>query len=221
MEKKRVKNSTVLFFGILLIAFGFVIALSDYFIEKKEKAFTEMNLLLYENEIPDNIESEETLIEKIQDDIPKADDPEDKNEFQETKYDYIGILEIPKINLKRGFLDPSSIYNNVDYNITVINGSTFPTQKNGNLILAAHSGYCSICFFNQLYRVSLGDEAYISYSGVKYYYRVAKIYNVPKTGKVAIYRNEMKSTLTLITCTRNSDTEQTVYILELYNTENI
>ncbi len=30
-----------------------------------------------------------------------------------------------------------------------------------------------------------------------------------------IYRNKNKSTLTLITCTKNSDTERTIYIAEL------
>ena len=216
IKTKKLKNSTILLMGIILVLIGVFIIASDYLREKKEKAFSEMNLLLYENEIPDSIQSEEVLEEKKQETVID-ENPNQTTEYPETKYDYIGILEIPKIGLKRGFLDPSSVYNNVDYNITVINGSTFPTTKNNNLILAAHSGYCSICFFNQLYRLEVGDEAYITYSGSKYYYKVTKIYNVEKTGKVTIYRDYNKSVLTLITCTRGSDTEQTVYILELYN----
>ena len=64
---------------------------------------------------------------------------------------YIAVLEIPKINLKRGFLDINSRYNNVKYNVTVIKGSTFPGEPNNNLILAAHSGVCSICYFDKLF----------------------------------------------------------------------
>ena len=71
-----------------------------------------------------------------------------------------------------------------------------------------------------LFNLSIGDKAYIYYNGVKYYYKITDIYEVEKTGKVAIYRDYEKSTLTLITCTRGSDTKQSVYILELYKKEN-
>ena len=46
-------------------------------------------------------------------------------------------------------------------------------------------------------------------------YQIVNIYNVPKTGAVTIHRNLDRTTLTLITCTKNSDTEQTVYIAEM------
>ena len=38
---------------------------------------------------------------------------------------------------------------------------------------------------------------------------------MPKIGKVVIDRDYNKTSLTLITCTHNSKTEQTIYILEL------
>ena len=41
------------------------------------------------------------------------------------------------------------------------------------------------------------------------------VYDVVKNGKVKIVRSYDKTTLTLITCTRNNDKAQTVYILEL------
>ena len=92
-----------------------------------------------------------------------------------------------------------------------------PDEENNNLILAAHSGSCSYCYFNKLYKLQKGDSAYISYNGKEYKYEIVKIYEVEKDGTVAIYRDYSKNTLTLITCTRNSDTKQTVYILELVN----
>ena len=88
------------------------------------------------------------------------------NQYQE---DYLAKLEIPKINVKRGFLDVKSKYNNVDYNVTVINGSTMPDEDNNNLILASHSGYCSVCYFHDLYKIELNDIAIIYYKGAEFF----------------------------------------------------
>ena len=210
----KLKNSTFLFIGILIIIIGILIGSFEYLMSKKEKAFSKMNILLYESEIPKNIDSNETVSDNTQQE-ETLNTTESEVETQKVTYNYIGTLEIPKLNLKRGFLPLDSKYNNVNYNIAVINGSTFPDQENNNLILAAHSGNCSICYFNTLYKLELGDIAYLDYAGKKYTYKIVNIYNVEKTGKVTIYRNYNISTLTLITCTRNSDTEQTVYILEV------
>lgn len=199
-----------------MIFIGVSLIFLDYFIEKKNRAFSEMNILLYENETPKNIDSDNSLGDDTVVEDPNVEVvPEDPKEQQETNYDYIGILEIPNINLKRGFLDLNSRYNNVDYNITVIKGSTYPNEENNNLILASHSGICSVCYFDNLYKLKLDDVAYIYFNNIKYTYKIVNIYEVDKDGTVAIYRDYKKSTLTLITCTRNNDTKQTVYILEL------
>ena len=213
MSKRiKLKNSTVLLIGILFIAVGISIGLLEYFEEKKNKAFSDMNLLLYETEVPDVIDSEENLKEKLEDSNIDVSE-----ESTEVSYNYIGILEIPKINLKRGFLDIDSIYNKVDYNITVINGSTFPDVPNNNLILAAHSGVCSVCFFDRLFNLSNGDAAYITYKNTKYKYELVNTYEVEKDGTVAIYRDYDENVLTLITCTRYTNNKQTVFIFELKN----
>ena len=52
---------------------------------------------------------------------------------------------------------------------------------------------------------------------IKYEYKIVDIYEVEKDGTVAIHRDYSKNGLTLITCTRNSNTKQTVYILEEIN----
>ena len=54
--------------------------------------------------------------------------------------EYIGYLNIPKINLNKGFLSQKAPDNNVEQNITVIEGSTYPNVDKGNLIIAGHSG---------------------------------------------------------------------------------
>ncbi len=150
--------------------------------------------------------------------------PEEKEEKQEeltgeVTNDYIGYLTIPKINLTKGFLDSRSTENDVDKNLLVVSGSNYPDVENGNFIIAGHSGTGWNSFFNDLYKLNVGDTANITYKGKKYNYTIVNIYKQPKIGKLAIYRDYSKTTLTLITCTNNDSTSQTVYIAELTSVE--
>ena len=212
LKKIKLKNSTILLIGLLFIIFGISIGFVEYFNQRKENLFSDMNIRLYESEQPVNVETEEE-IEEIEEEIIE-ETPEETT--PEIVYDYIGTLEIPKIDFKRGFLGLGARYNKVNYNVTVINGSTFPDEENNNLILASHSGGCSVCFFNNLFKLSIGDEAYINYKNVRYAYKMVNIYEVEKDGTVPIYRDYEKNTLTLITCTKYSKTKQTVFVFEEY-----
>lgn len=215
MQKKiKMKNSTALLIGIIIISMGVCIGLYEYFVERKNKTFSNMNIMLYESEQPQNISSEINEVLDQEKPIGESEVTEDNGSASITTYNYLGVLEIPKINLKNGFYDLNHKYNNVDYNVTVINGSTYPGQQNNNLILAAHSGNCGYCYFDNLYKLQLGDIAYLQYKNKRYSYKIVDIYEVEKDGTVAIYRDYNKNCLTLITCTRGSNTKQTVYILE-------
>ena len=130
---------------------------------------------------------------------------------------YYGVIEIPRIELKRGFYNTDSKYNTIEKNVTMVNGSTMPDVEKGNLMLMAHSGDSYISYFAYLYLLNIGDNVFITYNGVKYQYRIVDIYNVEKNGMVLIKRNKDKTTLTLITCTKDDDKSQTVYIAELVN----
>lgn len=217
LKNIKFKNSTILLIGIVIICVGVAIGLYDYFIERKNKAFSEMNIMLYESEQPQNIIQNENNIATNQEPEYKNEEPKDSQNTESQAYSFLGILEIPKINLKNGFYNIDSIYNNVDSSITIINGSTYPDEENNNLILAAHSGDCNYCYFDKLYKLQIGDNAYLQYQNSKYAYEIVNIYEVEKDGTVAIYRDYDKNCLTLITCTRNSNTKQTVYILEQIN----
>ena len=70
-----------------------------------------------------------------------------------------------------------------------------------------------------MYKLSIDDIAEVSYKGKKYTYKIVNIYTQPKVGNIAIYRDYSKTTLTLITCTNNDSTTQTIYIAELVKTE--
>ena len=217
-RRKKPRTSTVLLFSLILFIVGLFLVSYNYLIAKKEKIYSTMNLLLYEDETPKNIETKEEEPEETNEPVPErlADIGE---EDKTITYNYIGILEIKKLNLKRGFLDIGSPYNNVNKNVTLIENSTMPDVENGNLILAAHSGNCWVCYFDKLYTLSIGDIATVTYNGYKYTYELKNIYNVAKTGTIEVRRDPTKTVLTLITCTHGSDTEQTVYIYELINKE--
>lgn len=122
------------------------------------------------------------------------------NNLKTTDDEKIGMIEIPKINLKRYLYDIDSYQNDVDKNIEILKSSDMPDIDNGNLILAGHNGNSSVGHFRNLYKLSLGDEIIINYGGKSYNYEVSKIYDVLKTGKVAIKRDKNQQTITLITC---------------------
>ena len=127
---------------------------------------------------------------------------------------YIGILEIPSINLKKGFYGINDINNNVNRNIEIIENSDMPDVVNGTFILAGHSGSGAYSHFKNLYKLSLNDKLYIYYNENKYSYKVVNIYDVEKTGKVKIKRDANKTYLVLITCRHNTN-KQIVIIAEL------
>ena len=161
-------------------------------------------------------------IEEIKVDIDEEEIKEQpkQEEKKTSNYNYIGVLEIPKINIKRGFLNSKDKGNNVNKNLQVIKGSDMPNVKNGNLIIAAHSGNSYISYFKNLHKLSNDDVAYVYFNNIKYTYKVAGKYDAEKNGKVTIHRDNKKNTLTLITCSQTDKTKQIVYILELESEEN-
>lgn len=166
-----------------------------------------------------NIGKEE--VEEIKVDIDEEEIKEQpkQEEKKTSNYNYIGVLEIPKINIKRGFLNIKDKGNNVNKNLQVIKGSDMPNVKNGNLIIAAHSGNSYISYFKNLHKLSNDDVAYVYFNNIKYTYKVAGKYDAEKNGKVTMHRDNKKNTLTLITCSQTDKTKQIVYILELESEE--
>ena len=130
------------------------------------------------------------------------------------KEEYLGILEIKKIKLRKGFYKLNSNLNNVDKNIMIVSSSDMPNVNKGNLILASHSGNSSVSYFRYLDKLDMEDIASIYYLGKKYDYKLINYYDVDKNGIVQIIKNNDINTLTLITCKKNTD-KQTVFIFEL------
>ena len=210
-SKIKIKKSQLCLFGSLLVIVGITVLSMEHIKELKKQVFSDMQLSFMNEDNTNDIIQDVPKVEEVKEETPKEENTTKQIDYSK----YTGIIEIPKIKLKRGFYNFGHRYNDIEHNVTVIGGSTMPDVVNGNLILAAHSGDAYISYFAYLYKLVIGDYVYITYNGITYKYQIVNIYNVLKTGSVTINRNEARTTLTLITCTKNSDTEQTVYIAEL------
>lgn len=166
------------------------------------------SFLFFSHFMQKNLEKEE--IQRVEEFISYS--PEEKKEEN-----YIGVLEIPKINLKRGFYDLNSKKNDVNKNIQMIETSLLPDVKASNLILASHSGNSKISFFKNIYKLDIQDIAYVYYNNIKYAYELVDKYDVEKDGTVEIKRNKSQTNLTLITCDKKNKHLQNVYIFKLLN----
>jgi len=207
--RRKSKSPTVTAaLGALLTVIGGFFLSYNYIQSKKVVAYDYMANVFYNGSEIVAITEEENTNKPVEEELP-----------EEVTDEYIGYLTIPKINLTKGFLDKRSTENDVEKNILVVSGSNYPDTDKGNLILAGHSGTGWKAFFNDLYKLEVNDTVYVTYKNKKYIYSIVNIYTQPKVGKLAIYRNYDKTTLTLITCTNNDSTTQTIYIAELVSIE--
>ena len=138
---------------------------------------------------------------------------------QPETYNYVGVLEIPKINFKRGFLDIKDKNNNVNKNIQVLENSTMPNVNGGLLVIAGHSGSGRVAFFRNLYKLKENDQIYIYYENTKYIYQVQKYYEETKDGDISIDKNS-ESTLVLTTCSQTDKNKQIVIVSKLIDKTN-
>ena len=205
-QEKRISPEMIAIIGSITILIGGFFLSYNYIQSKKVMAFDYISNIFYE-------QNQEIIVSDGEQEV------EEEEDLGEVTNNYIGYLSIPKINLKKGFLDKRSPDNDVEKNILVVEGSSYPTKDKGNLILAGHSGTGWKAFFNDLYKLNKGDKAIVTYKGKTYIYKITNIYTQPKVGKIAIYRNYDKTTLTLITCTNYDSTTQTIYIAELESIE--
>ena len=207
-RKNKIKNkrySILIMIGVFFIFLG-----SSYLIYNQ-----------YNNEKQDSIN--DGLIEdyfKVEDEIIETPQKEiEEDPVSKEKIDYIAVLEIPKIKLKRGIVDKNSSYNNVNRNIYTLKETTMPDEEdNSHIMLASHSGNSYISYFKNLNKLNLNDEVYFFYKNNKYVYKVIKKYEVEKTGTVKLSKKS-SSDITLITCVSGTN-NQIVLVANLESIEN-
>ena len=141
------------------------------------------------------------------------------NEKLETQ-EYFAILQIDKIELKAELFPQNSQENQVDKNIFIHSSSTFPGDTTSNLILASHSGNGKNAYFQNLYKLNVNDEVMLYYNNTLWIYEIKEIEYQDKTGKLYI-KEDYKEMITLITCTKNDSTKQTIYYAALKNSQKL
>ena len=207
INKNNILSSNIVsLISAIVIVFGLFLIFYNFINKKRLVAYDYINEKFNTKVEVENIVSSDE----------KEEDEEEENTDNDLEH-YIGYLEIPKLGFNRGFYNIASPENTVEKNIQVIEGSKMPNKKNGNLIIAGHSGTGWKAFFNDLYKLNIGDQAIVTYKGHKYTYQIEDISKQAKTGTLTIKRNRNKTTLTLITCTNNDSTTQNIYVASLVN----
>lgn len=182
--------------GIYLIIIGITI-LGFYFIYNN--AINKRNNENVEDYINDTSIVNEVEIEET---INEETETETSNTQNNNNIAYTAVLEIPKINLKRGVVDSTKNFKSINYAISVDKNSNYPNEK-GNFILYAHSGNSYVSYFRKLNQVDINDEVYVYYNGVKYHYVIENKYDIEKTGKAKVINLKDNRYITLITCNQD------------------
>ena len=204
MELKRKNKIVSIIIGIILLVAVIIFNLYNYSSSKKE-------VIIEENKI------EKFFVEEIIEEPQITEiNPVTESKHQNTT-NYSMIVEIPNIGLKKGLCSIGQECNTVSKNIQILKESDMPNVTNGNLLLAGHNGNSKVSFFNKLDKLKVNDSIYIYYNGTKYEYKLSNYYDIKKTGKAIIHRDNDKTTLVLITCKKNTDDKQVVYIAYLDN----
>ena len=131
------------------------------------------------------------------------------NFINKQKSEYIAIIEIPQINLKKGIREDD----NVDKGIMLLDKDKV---INDTFILAAHSGNCEVCYFNHLDELKNKDIIYFYYNKMKYTFEIIKI---ERKRKLTFTLQNEVNTITLITCEKDNDDYQIIIIGNLISKE--
>lgn len=196
--------------GLILVIIG-VLIFGFYFIRNKsveKKSQNDMN---------DYINQTSKIVKEKQKEPITV--PQEKKRETTININYTAVIEIPKISLKSGVVNSTKNFKSINYAISVDNSSHYPDEK-GNFILYSHSGNSSIAFFNKLYKLTKGDNIYVYYNGIKYYYEVIKKYDIKKTGKAKVINSKSDKIITLITCDLRKNGYQIVVEGKIVGEEN-
>lgn len=209
MKKRKIKSKILSrllsVVGFLLICFGFGFICfriyQNYSIKQLE-----------DNSIQEFFEIKEENNSNTNNNIETQ---QEASSTPKSSYNYIAVLEIPKINVKRGLLSINDKNNNINRNVAILKGSDMPNIENGLLILASHSGSASISYFRHLNKLEMSNQVYIYYQNIKYVYEITNIDRQDKTGNISISKKENETNLVLTTCDPINKNKQVVITTKL------
>lgn len=124
--------------------------------------------------------------------------------------DCIGNIYIPKINLYKPLYSPSSNKNNIEENVTILDGTIFPNDESSIIFLAAHSGNGYKAYFDNLKYLDIDDLIYLTYYDKTYTYAVTNIREVDKNGYITGSRTNNHEII-LTTCSDTKGKQLIIY----------
>ena len=194
LKRKITRNNILTTLSIILIFSCILIKIYDLYKKEKviQKEIEEINYII---ETP-----KEEYEHKAENKIKK-----------ESKYSYEAVLEIPKINLRKGLVKSTKNFDSINYAVSIDENSIYPNEI-GNFILYAHSGNSSISYFDNLKYLDINDEIKIYYKGKWYFYNVLKKYEIDKNGMLSIYNDGISKYITLTTCSQENKNKQIVIL---------
>lgn len=178
MKKLKIIGGVLIVIGIIVISSAIGMRL---WASHKEKAMI--------NDFQKTIaqEDKKSNIDKTSDTQPPSD-----------KEGALGILTIPKINLKVAIgegVDQSIL----KYAVGHFKGTAMPGEK-GNFAVAGHRSYTYSEYFNRLGEIKNGDTIYVQAKNGTYTYKVYNI-SVVTPDHVEVLNPTPDATMTLVTCT--------------------
>ena len=180
-----------------IIAFFISISKNYYYQNIKEKEIIETTI----NEITGDYRNKEEKIKTNK-----------NNKKKKVNNEYKIIIEIPKINLKKGIYSKERKKNNVDKNVTILDYSVYPGEE-GNIYIAAHSGNGIHSYFNNIDKLRNKDKVNLYYNNKKYTYIQYDTKYIDKKKMVSFLTNG-KNNLFLITCSRKYKNKYLVLYLK-------
>ena len=148
-------------------------------------------------------DEENNLVESYYENKSQQENSIVKKVSYKEKDEYLGILNIPRINLKQGFYSISSKNNNVNRSVTILKESIMPNENGSIVYLVAHSGSGYLAFFKDLNKLEINDIIYLDINNVSYKYSINDIYELDKNGKIMVNHNIHENLLVLSTCSDN------------------
>jgi sortase A len=146
---------------------------------------------------------QQKLINDFQKTIENVDKTKDNSNTKLPSLDVnsdgvIGIMEIPKINLKTPIGEGVDM-ETLKFAVGHFKGTALPGQ-NGNFCVAGHRSYTYSEYFNRLDELKKGDKIIIITKTEEFNYIVTDSFVVEPT-HTEVLNNTKDATLTLVTCT--------------------
>lgn len=198
------KNKIIIIICLIIMVISIFIGLYPS-LSKKEKEVKEDKLV-------------QEFIDK-NDDVKTTTKNEEEKQEKHIEEDYLMVVEIPKINLRKGIYNINSKNNIVNKNIQIMKESDMPNKDKGMLVLAGHNGNSRVSYFDRLNELNKEDKVYIYYANNKYTYEISNMYEAEKNGTITVKKEREKTVIVLISCKKNTKDKQLVYIGNLINIE--